>query len=512
MPPPDKGFSVNPWAEERKKALETTKEQKTQSFIKITDKTRVNPDLLTPVTPKTLRGGVKSSHRDQLYARQEHYAELVLGLDFGTANTKVVIMETGSENAWAVEFTKDAVNPYLMPSRVYRQGEEYSLVGGGTEIANLKLPLLLQEKMEAGHIDHVVAFLALIIRYARQWFFKHHGDNYPDAEFAWHYHIGLPASNYSDETLVDRFKTLILAAAQASLAAKPVSGAIVRAALGASHKAVTTGEASDPRCHPAMTQVFPEIAAQLHGYVKSDRWDRDRPKFMLIDIGGGTVDACILNVTTKAEGELRYSFLKSSVQPRGVVMLHRDRLRWIRDSIAQSPCSGEVLKDELNTMSFSQDNTLPLPGCVTQYLIGAQYPPKNECSDHAFYNRYGKGLWDDVIAPVKTRIDPSLDQWKSLPFLLCGGGSLHPLYQRFVEKMNGGNTGTSVKLSPIQLGKPDNLKCPKCTPREYHRLSVAYGLAHWELGEILNESQIDDLEINPFVKREKAVYVGKEFV
>ena len=56
-------------------------------------------------------------------------AELVVGLDFGTANTKVVIMENGSENAWAVEFTDDAENHYLMPSRVYRRGGRYALVG-----------------------------------------------------------------------------------------------------------------------------------------------------------------------------------------------------------------------------------------------------------------------------------------------------------------------------------------------------------------------------------------------
>lgn len=488
--------TVNPWAEARKRADNGSVESAQPKYIEIRKETRVNPALCQSTDRKTIRTDIDGTHRDQLYDRPnpEMYAELVLGLDFGTANTKVVIMEQGSQNAWAVEFTDDA-NPFLVPSCVYKGGDEYTLSNQGERISDLKLPLLLGEKMDSGHLDHIVAFLGLIIRHSRDWFFKNYGDVFPNAEFEWNYHIGLPASNFRDQKLVTHFKTLIAAAADLSLKdTETLASDTVGQSLISAHKAISTNDGSNLGCHPQFTKVFPEIAAQLHGYVMSDRWDRNRPKFMLVDIGGGTVDACILNVTERAEGELRYSFLKSSVQKRGVAMLHLARLRWIEESLPHgAPCERDILSD-LGKISFALDNTQPLPESVSDYLIDADCPDVPQNADKLFYNQYGNALWDEVIAPVKTKIDPSLEQWKSLPFILCGGGSQHSLYRKFSEVINCGNSGSSLRLNPIQLSKPKNLNCPGCPPEDYHRLSVAYGLAHWELGKIVVE---DDIEIDP---------------
>lgn len=506
---PDNFPTVNPWAEARKRADEISVQNTQPEFIEIHEESRVNPALCMATDRKRIRTDICGTHKEQLYDKTDPnmYPELVLGLDFGTANTKVVIMEQGSQNGWAVEFTTDA-NPFLMPSCVYKKDDIYTLINQGERISDLKLPLLLDEAMDSGHINHILAFLALIIRYSRDWFFKNYGDVFPNAEFEWNYHIGLPASNFRDKRLVTRFRTLIAAAADLSLneSERMTEGSVAQSLISA-HKAISTNDGSYLKCDPHFTKVFPEIAAQLHGYVKSDRWDRNRPKFMLVDVGGGTVDSCILNVTETDEGELRYSFLKSSVQKRGVVMLHLARLQWIEESLLQSPpCKNDILED-LSKTSFALDNTQPLPESVSDYLIGADCPDGHQNADRQFYSQYGQALWNDVIAPVKTVIDPSLEQWKSLPFILCGGGSQHAIYRKFSEVINRGNSGSSLRLSPIQLSKPENLKCPGCPPEEYHRLSVAYGLAHWELGEIVVE---DDIEIDPRRARDRPTMVGAE--
>lgn len=499
----------NPWAEARKQAGEFSAENLQPKYIEIRKESRVNPALYMATDRKPIRTDVSGTHQEQLYNKTspDMYAELVLGLDFGTANTKVVIMEQGSQNGWAVDFSADA-NPFLVPSCVYKKGDLYTLTDQGERISDLKLPLLLDEKMDSGHVNHIVAFLALIIRYSRDWFFKNHGDVFPNAKFDWNYHIGLPASNFRDKKLVTRFRTLIVAAANLSLeeSERVAEGSVTNSLISA-HKAISTNDGSYLKCDPSFTKVFPEIAAQLHGYVKSDRWDRNRPKFMLVDVGGGTVDACILNVTETAEGELRYSFLKSSVQKRGVVMLHLARLRWIGKSLQHSPsCNSDILGD-LGKTSFALDNTQPLPNSVSDYISDADCPDVPKNSDRLFYNHYGEALWGEVISPVKTKIDPSLKQWKSLPFILCGGGSQHPIYRKFSEVINRGKSGSSLRLSPIQLAKPENLNCPGCPPDDYHRLSVAYGLAHYELGDISLE---DDVEIGPFPPRDPPSMVGAE--
>ncbi|MGK0417393.1 MAG: hypothetical protein ACJAST_002491 [Halopseudomonas sp.] len=508
---PDNSSTVNPWAEGRVKSPRPPQGKPANGYIVIGPNTRVNPGLCHDFDTKCIRADISGTFKDQNAEgpNPAMFTEMVLGLDFGTANTKVVVMEQGSQAAWAVPFTKD-VNPYLIPSCVYKNEDEYTLLASGQKLTDLKLPLLLDEKIESGHLDHIVAFLALVIRYSRDWFFKEHGDIFPDTEFEWNYHIGLPASNFRDGKLVRRFKTLIAAAAELSLnQSDSISDIAVKSSVVSAHKAVTAEDRSDPRCEPQFTRVFPEIAAQLHGYVRSDRWDRNRPKFMLVDVGAGTVDACILNVTESSEGEIRYSFLKSSVQKQGVVMLHLARIDWIAECIARSAVTRTDLLDDLQKLSFSRDCTQPLPQSIADYLENAEFPDTPNNADKAFYNAYGKALWDGVISPVKTTIDPTLEQWKSLPFILCGGGSQHSLYRRFIQVINRGNSGSTLRLAPVRLRKPENLRCPGCPAEDYHRLSVAFGLAHWELGEIFVE---DDVEIYPRPTRDHPPMIGPEHV
>ena len=74
-------------------------------------------------------------------------------------------------------------------------------------------------------------------------------------------------------------------------------------------------------------RVYPEIAAQLHGYIRSDRWDSTRRKFLLVDVGSGTVDSTVVNVTLQ-DSEPRYNFLQTSVDLLGTIILHRERLKF----------------------------------------------------------------------------------------------------------------------------------------------------------------------------------------
>ena len=80
-----------------------------------------------------------ASNREQLYDGVRGETDLVMGIDFGTSNTKVVIMEPGSRRAYAIPFARNTDNPYLIPSRVAKLNGNYVIKGDVSElIAGMK--------------------------------------------------------------------------------------------------------------------------------------------------------------------------------------------------------------------------------------------------------------------------------------------------------------------------------------------------------------------------------------
>ena len=55
---------------------------------------------------------------------------------------------------------------------------------------------------------------------------------------------------------------------------------------------------------------------------------------------------------------------------------------------------------------------------------------------------------------------------------------------------------------PSQLPKPPNLETADIPPRDYHRMSVAYGLSfsRIDIGEIIPPAAIDDLVQNSVIR------------
>ena len=83
-----------------------------------------------------------------------------------------------------------------------------------------------------------------------------------------------------------------------------------------------------------------------------------------------------------------------------------------------------------------------------------------------------------------------MEQWKNLCFILCGGGSLHPLFNQIESDPN---------LDIVRLQKPSNIMAD-IPGEEYHRISVAYGLSFMEQGHFINASEIEPM------KKEKKNY------
>ncbi|MBO9495396.1 hypothetical protein J7438_15055 [Thalassotalea sp. G20_0] len=461
--------------------------------IKINESTKV-PKRLLEQSESSLAYCVNEPARDQVYDGSSGLTEVVIGLDFGTATSKVVVMEQGRKIAWAIPFTNSNNNPYLLPSTISLNNSLYSLDEPANTFSNLKMPLLRKTGCSDDELANVTAYLALIIHRAREWFLENAASTFPGFEFDWLINLGLPAADYNDETLVSRFHDILLCSANLSFKA---NGKINRELVLSEINKISSKDSAyykTQNFHPEAINVIPEIAAELHGYVSSDQWDTDRPKFMLVDIGGSTVDASIVNVIKQSKAELKFNFLKSAVTLQGTAILHQKRLEWIDKNIDNNCPAYTRLRKEIDNIAINKNLHIPLPEKVNDYLDNARFPgQKNKDNiDHQFYEQYGPQLYENVITPVRGKIDSELGQWGSLQFLLCGGGSLHPLYNRFINAINK-NHNTHVKLDQIQLEKPENLRASDLKDKDYHRLSVAYGLAHEQLGRVIRESNINEI-------------------
>ena len=443
-------------------------------FLEINHHSAINSALIQELVPEKINIEQFSSRKTQKYTNPSNAVDLVMGIDFGTTNTKVVIQETGSEKSWAIPFSNHKNNPYLLPSNVFLTKDIYTLNGDALcRISELKLPLI-RGSASNDHLDHVIAFLALVIRHARSWFLKNAAEAFYGFEFEWFYKMGLPAENYDNKNLVSTYESTITNAVKLSLAdRKQINQKEIDHLLQ-----LFIAEDISAYC-----DVHPEIQAQLEGYTKSDKWDSKRVKVMMVDIGGGTVDASIINVTRDGYEE-KYNCLKTKVDSLGVYILHLKRLEWFEMSAQKSKHDTNTLLSEINSAK-NLSGILPIVPETVEDCISNVVWPDNFSLDDVFFNAFHGLIYTDIISDVKTRIDiKNLEQWKNLCFILCGGGSLHPLFNQIESDPN---------LDIVRLQKPSDLKAD-IPDQEYHRISVAYGLSFMEQGRFVNPSDIPPMD------------------
>ena len=406
--------------------------------------------------------------------------EIVMGIDFGTTNTKLVIQESGTRRAWAVPLSTDMQNPYLLESQVFLNTDCYSLSGHSkSRISNLKLPLILEDYQE-DHLHHFIGFLTLIIRQARIWFLQNAADNFSRATFLWSYNIGVPTANYEKEKLTELYRQLLRAAIRSANQHEMTVSKLTVA---------TQFDMCMKKTYDVGTELFecnayPEIQAQLHGYVRSDRYDPSRTKFMMVDVGGGTVDSSIINVTTDRYGEKRFSCLISLVRPIGVLRLHQTRLEWIRSNLDQYDPIQKDLIDKIEQVLGDFSGTELYPDSITDYLDNVSWPT-HYCFDANFYKMYTELIFQESILYVKKVMDTERTQWESLQFVLCGGGSLHSLFN---------SVKSNAALDEIKLDIPEKFQAKQLQNTDYHRLSVAYGLSFEDLGTFIKFADIKPME------------------
>ncbi len=383
---------------------------------------------------------------------------IYLGLDFGTAFTKVVVGDVSE--AFAIPFGEDE---FLLPSKVFVSASgQTSLTPKNNYYCmdELKLPLIRGESVKEDHIV-IVCFIALVFQKCRDWAENAKESKYKGVKKEWIVNGGLPSANYENDTLVQTYQDLISAAWTLSY----VSEITIQNAL----EVIQVLVSNKPSIKPDMTlaehnlMLVPEFAAQVVGYVQSSF--RRKYSHLLVDVGAGTLD-CVMFALDENDGEWRYKTYDQAVETLGAEILKQHRQKNIEtnnpDNYSSEQWLDETVLNEVLGVSLEE-------------LEEIDFAFKNAVSSTIYNtidntnNFYGGGR-GKYVEPITT--------------FFCGGGSGVGLYKKAYETVK--RTYTALDL--IQLPKPERLKTKMAT-KDYHRLSVAFGLSFdpFNIGDILKQ-------------------------
>jgi hypothetical protein len=389
-------------------------------------------------------------------AKQQPHEErdLVVGFDFGTSFTKVIVRDTAVNKSHAIKFNGIVSddNEYLLPTRIFFNDDssQYSLTEGDIEYSDLKLKMMDEDtQQEIKSKLHVACFIGLTLREVIKRFLREHKAIYMSTTIVWNLNLGIPSRWFDNDDLVCIFKHVGYAGWIISEDNGAVTASMAEKALNEAsnilQQSVPLTSSKNYNLHFENLYITPEIIAEVVGYSKS--YLRNYGLHGIIDIGAGTFDISTFVLHGNREGDL-FSILRSEVRPFGVLKYEE--------------ANGEG--------NQSLDNFIK--NCKKLIQI-------------VFMETYKDG-------------DPNSPSWANgLPLFICGGGSKVKIYELIISESE-----TTLKgavhfkgFKSMELPPPNDLEVLGLPPNLYHRLAVAYGLSHtsWSIGYIRPPSSIEDI-------------------
>lgn len=435
--------------------------------------------------------------------------DMVMGFDFGTSSSKVTIRDQNSRKSYAIKFgLSDNLGDYLIPSKIYLDGNNFNLNNKGKEFSNLKIRAISSNPSDMDLLA-MVAYMALVIRHARSYFFRNYGENYRSQRFLWHLNVGIPARTAEKFDSRDRFVNVAKAALlcsygvvdsisieQAKSALRNIKPEVINLCFKQLDKQMqhSFGDSIET-FNDHVVNVFPEIMAQIHGFVRSNLWnDQLNPHILLIDIGAGTVDISLCDVIRNRNSEYIYTSKACMVEGLGVSNLVKYRINKVLD--ASNGLDEESLNQVLNSLSMLEDinyGGIQVPSSCDQMLEGFKFED-NEAKknlDKDFKNSIGTALWSKTVLVASQGSIPGDETWKPFPVFLCGGGSRMPFYKEIAELYTVG--GRKARFDMKKIPQPNDFFGVEAG-EDYDRLSVAYGLGYKDLGQFLPDFESPEFQ------------------
>jgi len=445
--------------------------------------------------------------------------EIVIGLDFGTSCTKLVIQDTVLQEAYAVPFNVREFVPerfsmpisnqpdyqiynrpnHLLPSRVYCDGRgSFSLRPTKHEFYNLKTNLLdelqgNESKLKIGsracsHKDIAVAFITLSLREARNWFYQVKQRIYKNIKIIWQMNMGVPAGSFESK-YTQHFREIALAAWNLSLGDESITVEKIeheRNIAAQSLSRTSDAQVAKNRIHPDFVNIIPEILAEVYGcYIRTPL--REDGMYLLIDVGAHTLDISTFMIFRK-DHEDRYPILSASVHPLGVYNLHKARTTYLASIFKDE----RKFQERLKQMELYLDGLLPIPKVQS-------YTPESATGTQEIDEKYKSFCTDEIwtiVHHTHHKRNRYAKEWDAgLPVLLCGGGSKLRLYKEAVEDVAAKLQFRHNGFRFVEMPKPRNLELLDIPGFDYHRIAAAFGLSYLydDYGTIKSKDHVVDI-------------------
>lgn len=407
----------------------------------------------------------------------------MLGIDFGTSCTKVVIGDPGwRAKSYPVPLVGDAqgLSRFLKPSRLTMRKPD------GTDAFEGNLKMRLMDHPEDPRVQQLATlYLAGVIRYSMAWFGLTHQQSYATRQPSWSLNLGFPAKAVELATpLVKSYQEVARLAALLGSSELPISFTSLRQ--------LASGESHSAAIPPSRVHLYPEIGAQLAGYVNSPY--RMHGNLLLVDVGAGTLDVSTIILHPDDDQEV-CSFHFCEVARCGTVPLVEARIAAMNAVIPD--CSAFNLDAVQDGISAAPEEISALlrPGerkspRLTNAFVEASTSFANDMLAVAM-----RCLTQFRVRQRDVHANRNFEPWPGqLRFFLTGGGSRSAFYRnhfaggrlendlvRFTrwhdDARQRHSNGQGLRLESLPL--PNDLEgFPESLKNDFDRLSVAHGLAY----------------------------------
>ncbi|MGA0601522.1 hypothetical protein ACO2Q3_12535 [Caulobacter sp. KR2-114] len=337
----------------------------------------------------------------------------VVGLDFGTSSTKVVVRQPGAgDPSYALTVPEGlraepgAAGAHLWATRVWYSSSSgrFALTsfGDAEPITGFKTGLI--PRPDAGQIhtrghrmaahgvtyaQAATAFLALMIAYV----VGDHDNDAPAgirrADYFSRFHVGLPVSCKDEAGCVEEMHGILAAAFRLASQADQLDLDAVREALRDADKAEAAG-ADTPFV------LYEELAAVIAGYKVSP--DHRAGAHVIVDVGAATLDVATFYLPA---GDENVQVLMSSVDTLGGEALALARRNGVPDPTFRAACAQHTRRVLSYTFLRKDSRFFPLNGIPKPLLFVGGGRLTDVHSE--LYNNYPQGLEAPLVTPKPQR-------------------------------------------------------------------------------------------------------------
>jgi hypothetical protein len=446
-------------------------------------------------------------------AGQDTLTEVVLGIDFGTSSTKVILRDTDREMSYAVKFkTENDQFVQILPTAVYLDGDNFSLQRLGRRIDNIKIKALRTVSNRRA-LATAISYLALVIRYSRSYLLNRYRNVFSNRDLLWRFHFGIPAADIRDFPTHQRYLAITRDAVLCSVGSS--NHISVNECLGALDKCgsdqdLSTAFSVFPRalrhaCDNSVeffsreaVKVWPEVMAQTHGFLRSNLWNpQTMSRVMTIDVGAGTLDVSLCQISNPVDDDFEFAFTPLFVSVDGLGL--RNFVRNRRERILASTADF-LLKESLRLEFEIFDEIdwvgvrVPTPLLGNNGFVNGIYTIGDPTDvDKGFITQIGKMVYSNSAQPAFS--DRVYSEKPMLPVFLCGGGKFVDFYRRRIL-FYAENQTQRVVFAPQELRSPEELIDTE--DEIFDRVSVAYGLAFSDLGKFVDDGFGRPSSVNAF--------------